>query len=810
MHPNSDQSTVGAGKSGAGAKDRFGPDTTGFWTTVAVAVFLLSPFAAVVYFATAAVAQVRRLRPSRIAFAAAVATCLGILSVGLNPLRGLRWHAEAMWSLCDHLGLVALVQRGLDATTSTVDVDTITLPAGDYGVMSSLLHTLPVAIPVGLWVAWAYAAWITYRRRPLTGLEGDQFDWSRPVGQVDRLRHVRNMRRIAAGKAIGKKGDIPVGLGDYGYIVSVNTAHLQRPTLLFGGPRTGKTRLALNMLAQISTVGGSGVLAIDFKGDEEVPAFWAAFAAAHGRRFKHFKLADKMGGLYQRPHPSAPQHPAYYDPLRSGNATSKTDMLVHSVGREGDAAAYLRSAYDLTQTIYQVAALSGYDRDKGGFQVLEDLLDFENLRTVADSTRADGKGVLADHPGLAKRVDSMIDDLKRDDILRGSVHDMRRTLSTYGNGPAAGPWLRPGPTVDSTIDLYRAVHDGDIVVFSLSVQDYDEIARNIGTLALLDLANAIARLRGDLGTHRARVKDENASPPWAPFYVQIEEFGSAGAEAVLGLLNKGSDVEVRAFLSTQSWHDVVAVDNSGTFAHRILDQAGNTFCFKINEGQAAQVLSETSEQVTKLWPRDRKEFSSGFSGLGVKAANTGTMEVTREHDARQVPAGAFQGLTPHTCLWLRYVPALQATHTFKAGANHWWEEIETVLVPAEVGQEDDSHWSPPDRLSQDHDDPERDPEAQDPPPGWAAPGMTHGGQDGAPQPQRQEKTAGDDAEYAAPTAQTPAGVTGSDRASEEPPLPEPPDTDTPHDETPDKTGTLEQCGSDQKPTVDLDGFDEFR
>lgn len=692
----SGHSTVGAGKSGAQSTRRFGPDTPLFFALLALLLLLVSPLAAVVYLAAALLSQARRIRWSRFVLAAAIASGVGAAVAGFDPVRAFRWHTDGTLSIWTPTGVFGLLQSLVDEGARILEVSTYTIPLGELGLASAIVHTSPIAVPTGLWLAAFYAFWTYYRRAPLSELEGKQFDWSRPEGFFDQVRRTRNRRKIAAGRAVKRKrGAVAVGVGRYGVIVWLFVASMQRPTLAFGGPRQGKTQHGLNTIAQAAGLEGGAWIIIDFKGDDEVPAYAAEFAAARGRRFLHFKTADKNGAAYRQPHPGVPDRPAFYDPLRSGNATSKTDMLVNSVGRDGDAAAYFRAAYELTQVVYQVAALSGYDRDKGGFRVLEDLLDVDRLQQVADTVGPDGRGVLADHPDLAARVEKMVANEKRDNIGQGAGYDLKRLLSTYGNGPAAGPWLRPGPTPAQNIDLYRAVHDGDVVVFSLSVQDYGNLAKDIGTLVLLDLQNAIARLRTDLGNHRAKVGDPSVPPPWAPAYVQIEEFGSAGPDAVLDVLNKSGDVQIRPWLSTQSLHDIIAVDGTGTFARRVIDQADNIFSFAINEPEAATSLSGLTPEVMKQYPRDRKEFSGGLMGMGLKAANTGAMEVTRETE-RQVPAGAFQNLSRYSCIWVTKSPTLRATHSHKATANHWWEVVSTVPIPPDAGAKGVvADWHPP-------------------------------------------------------------------------------------------------------------------
>lgn len=52
-------------------------------------------------------------------------------------------------------------------------------------------------------------------------------------------------------------------------------------------------------------------------------------------------------------------------------------MLLGSANWDGDAAAYLRAAQEVVQVAYDVAQLTGVDRGKGGFDVIERMLDLE-------------------------------------------------------------------------------------------------------------------------------------------------------------------------------------------------------------------------------------------------------------------------------------------------------------------------------------------------------------------------------------------------------------------------------------------------
>lgn len=680
-HINDGNSTFGAGKSGATSKAKFGPDSPAFWWGLGLVAALLSPLTLVTYVLAAVASQVRRVRSRRMLLVAAIATvvCLVCGLFGGGLLAPLWWHVDATsgwW-----IGLVPaewLSKVGMSAPEQTPWTQ-------------RLLNTAPLAVPVGLWIGWFYTWWMEWRRAPMAKYEGKEYSMERPHGKLDDRRANKNRELIASGGAVSPhtnpaKQTVGAGVGRYGQLVDFPVSTTLRPMLVLGGPRQGKTNWTRSFLVQLVTL-GSGVLIIDFKADEELPTFWAEVAHHQGREFRHFQLMSTAGDRYRRPHPNAPDEPAYYDPLVGGNATSKMSMLVGSVGREGDAAAYLRAQEEAVQVIYQVAHMTGYDKGRSGFQVLQDLLDMDQLKKVVEAHHTDGNDPVWNE--LSRRVTEIDESMRRDPVLAGACQDARRLLSSYQNSPAIRGRLRPGPE-DQTVDMLKAVLEGHIVLFSLSVQEYASLSSNIGTLALLDLQNALSKLRVVLADYREERGDPDAPAPWPRFFVDVEEFGSAAPEAMLGVLNKAGDVNVSAILSTQSLQDIVAVDGSGTFARRVMDQVGNVIVFSVNDGQSAEMLSEMTPQVTKHYFRSNTEYSGGLMGVGLKAANKGSGQ-DNPQEVRQVNAGAFQGLPKFRFIWISKSEkpghdenATLVAHTFKAGANAWWEVIDSVPVSPSI------------------------------------------------------------------------------------------------------------------------------
>ncbi|MFE3629442.1 type IV secretory system conjugative DNA transfer family protein [Streptomyces goshikiensis] len=572
---------------------------------------------------------------------------------------------------------------------------------------------VPLALPVGLLAAAVWSAVDEFRARQEPQFERDEVLAVAALSSRERRVAVKSAARMAAGQYtsgnrtsrdwLGRRVQVPgvvvVGTGHGGRPVVGEHDGFRRPWFVQGVPGSGKTAAANSLGSQLVAL-GSGWVVVDFKGGRDVAAHYAQVAQVHGRRFLHFDLADPSGAPYTPVAPGAPSAPAFYDPLVRGNATSKSDMLLNSVGRDGDAAVYFRSAYEYAQLAYLVADWSGYSRGKGGFETLVDLLDIEFLQKVADGIDLDAvasrvppaQQVAARRAvhEVRERVATMVASWRRDDLTRSAVADTQRLISTYSNGPAAGQWLRAGPA-EQTIDLHRAAHRGDVVVFSLNVSTYGSLARTLGTLVLLDLQNTTDMLRRDIAAGFA--------PEW-PLYVQVEEFGSATGDAVLGLCNKARDAMVRPILSTQSWADLVAVDGTGVWAKRVLETCGNFLCLRVNGAEDAQVLSGLTSQVTKVYARTQHQLDRH----GRRRTKRGGVIQRDPRREPRVPASVFQDLPEHHAVWITKHPELATVHTVEEGPNLWWEAVHTVLVdaasigsvrPAEVEWRADGTWGRP-------------------------------------------------------------------------------------------------------------------
>lgn len=488
-----------------------------------------------------------------------------------------------------------------------------------------------------------------------------------------------------------------LGVGQYGHQAQIDRLALKKPTLILGVPRSGKTRLACSLCSQ-EVRNGAGALIIDYKADPKLVAHYADLAEETGRTLLHFTLTSKAMSAYRPVHPYMADNSALYDPLSRGNGSSKAEMLLGAADREGDAAAYLRRALEVVQLTYDVASLTGYDRGRGGFDVISNMLDLEFLTLQAESLTP--QMVLRQFPqwNLSQAADR-VERLKRsvvqkvastrgDQVLRGAIGDTKSWAARWATSPAIGGTMVPGPA-EHTIDLARAILRSEIVVFSLDTQSYPLESAAIGNMVLLDMANAVATLRGnkDLIAQRTSSNVDASSPdatPWPPFVLQIEEFGSAKNEVILNLLNKSSAEGIRVLLSSQSWDDLVAVDDGkGVWAGRVSDQLDNIFSFQGTSATGADLkLSEFSGTVVKTRPQEQVSIrKANIFGLGRSAGRVLDGRTVPAEEPR-IPAGTVQNLNRDRFefLWVTKAPQLRAVHTVPEGPNRWYETLRFVGV----------------------------------------------------------------------------------------------------------------------------------
>ncbi|GEM_PF-4370170 len=197
------QSTVGAGKSGAQSGERFGPDNPMWWVVIIFVASVLSPTTTLVAFGVGIPALRRRVRASRLLVAHAVAAAVMLVVAGGNPFLLLRMHADGWLSVMSLTPIADTIPQAVDGFLKLIGQPPagLVVPEG-VGLMGGLALMLPFGVPTGLLLVAVYAGWSAWRRNALRGLEGPQYDFTRPYGILDEIRRQRSVTAIQSMKAV--------------------------------------------------------------------------------------------------------------------------------------------------------------------------------------------------------------------------------------------------------------------------------------------------------------------------------------------------------------------------------------------------------------------------------------------------------------------------------------------------------------------------------------------------------------------------------------------------------------------------------
>jgi hypothetical protein len=691
-----------------------GPNVRGMMSLLGILVFLIQPLIIISAAAGILAFEKRKVRVSRWLFWAVVIAVLGILAAGASVTTWASWifAPPSMPVFGD-----TVAETVTDKWPGLTDLRS-------KGILNAAL----ISVPIGFLITAGWGWWRSYQIKQRGTFEGADYDAHRPVGILDKARAKRNTAALTNGTWSEKNpGRVAVGIGKYGAVAHIPTDETSRTTVILGATQSGKTRTANSIADQIVHDTGGGNITLDFKGDADMAMRKAELAAAMGVPFKHFELTSKSGAHYRRPHPYAPPMPAHYDPFSKGNGNSKAAMLLNSVDRDGDAAAYFRRAEEAVKLAWDIASLNGVTARThpdgtplSGLEVLSTMLDPDTL--FAEGEKVTPARVKADNPALTdteaeRRAASIINRIrafsdevsgkgsKSNSLLASSLSDVRSTVSGYINDPAAGAWLNSAAVQIMQIDLTEAILGNEIILFTLPAQDYPEMAAMIGTLVMLDLGNAVTTLR-----HAGTLIADNPTrwtpkgtdkTPWNPLVFQVEELGSirstAAAGALLGLLNKSADVEIRAIISSQSVADLNAVDGTGIWRQQVFAQAGNVISLTTPEASDVDIICQNSGTVDKKIPVENTKvennrFRLNLGASAVESVRGNVNEMTRIPP--RVPKSL--GLGTMETLWVNSRSPHPAVHTLgEEGPNQWYEVI--IGVPV---HEPAHHWDPFDQPSE--------------------------------------------------------------------------------------------------------------
>lgn len=362
-------------------------------------------------------------------------------------------------------------------------------------------------------------------------------------------------------------------------------------TAATGQTGAGKTYTMLQLMRN-DIEAGNPVFAIDFKKGTEYPYYLAKWAKEHGRQFYHFTAGKP--GTYNNPFCD---NQASYDPLATGTATSKADMMLNLRQWDGASEVYKKRTKDILESIFYL--LENVDREKtkqyinwheGGLSQFVSALQLKNLYALIEQFKIEVTD--KEHSGIKvsggdkRRLSALLglyEELNSPqgkgllEQINGLVSNCRTLImSSYGD------WLARGET-PYHINLFEFAtsEEAPVVLFSFNPQEESDFAKYMGSIILSDLSRTSAY--------------KNAQGNKDLVGVYLDEFQILDPATVADLLEKARSSKMYILLSLQSLEQIVKSSSVNGTAVRdsIVDTIQN---FIIHKGSG----QNTAEELAKI------------------------------------------------------------------------------------------------------------------------------------------------------------------------------------------------------------------
>lgn len=402
------------------------------------------------------------------------------------------------------------------------------------------------------------------------------------------------------------------------------------------------THNTVTMLSLIynDILAGHSVAVIDFKKSPDFIYYLSKWAKENDREFYHF--VSGKPGTYKNPFKD---DQATYDPLATGGATSKADMILNLRTWDASSEVFKKRTQDVLQSLFFLlertprSAVPGIDWDSGGLAQFVSALDLDNFRAMIEyMAKEEAAGKLS--PGDSRRYRTLLELHKelstpRQSDLKAQIVELlsiARTLivSNYGD------WLAKGAS-EYHIDLMEIAtsENAPIVLFSFNQQEEPEFAEYIGSIVMSDLSRVSAL--------------KNAQGNRNKFGVYIDEFQTLDPATVKDNLEKARSSRMYITLSLQSIDQIVssAQTQGEAMANAIIDTTAN-FIFHDGSGyDTAEKMSKIIGKSNRYVYKTTSKMSNGLFDLNI-LSNRRAMVSKDIMEDWLIPPSSFQSLESPT------------------------------------------------------------------------------------------------------------------------------------------------------------------
>lgn len=366
-----------------------------------------------------------------------------------------------------------------------------------------------------------------------------------------------------------------------------------KQTIVTGQTGSGKS-VALLSLVYNDILNGIPLCYVDFKKSGDVLYFLSKWAKEHNREFYYFTNGEGDENEFYG-------QQATYDPLSTGDQTSRADFILNL--REWDASAdvYKQRTQEILQgVLYALQEVPHeeapeIDWDSGNLKQLISALDLKNMYNLVNYlSKQYSAGKLDTTEQL--RVSNFMSNYKEmtdkgsseGKALREQLSGIRTVcnkliMSSYGK------WLLEGSS-SKHINLLNIARDENapIVLFAFSAQEEPDFAKAMGQVIMSDLNRVSAAKTG--------MNDKNY------FGVYVDEFQTLNPKFIADLLAKARSAGFFITIASQSLEQIsaAATENPDAILQSILDVCGNYLFLKGAKQDSAERMSKIMGQTKHI------------------------------------------------------------------------------------------------------------------------------------------------------------------------------------------------------------------
>lgn len=449
---------------------------------------------------------------------------------------------------------------------------------------------------------------------------------------------------------------MPLGLDVDGRRVEVTGAHLMSHVVVTGPSGYGKSntlaRLLRGWLVEWKAQKFPAVV-LDFKGDPELANAARAYARASGRQC-HVVTLDGA---------------TTYAPLRRGSSEEVASRLMN-VLENGQGGGFSEPHYRVlgqrmllaAMTVLDAASAAKVPREGGRVwrRELGDVAALMNVAKLADVARESG-----DERAL-KAAASMSAENESDKEFSRAIGGLRQRVALLDE-TGAGAILSD---LAGALDVETAVKAGDVIVFSLAAEVNAAAARDVGNLAVADLASMFGRFNQ---TKWSRTTGKHV-------LVVLDEFSALGGELLLDVFARARSAGGRVVLSSQTGEDFAAV--SDQFAASV-NTNSNVWLLHRQVGDAAEAAAKAIG-TRDAW-QETKQITEDADALGGITAGSGVGTLRRVKGFKIHPDELKELAPGQVIMWSGTPPEVRRVIVSQvAELKHDDEQPEPVAVERET------------------------------------------------------------------------------------------------------------------------------